>query len=168
MGEILSYSTEKHRWRARRIAAVAALVLALATIAYFAPTFWRRVRMLYWQHQCMIFSAPPDAVVCERKSPGVADSPRPSGFVDEPPGIPPSWMTHFRPRPSIGHGGGKDFIERAPACWLNFDAATGYKAEWLMMEDETVAFIHERTSKGGVSRLVVVAIELESMTGDGL
>jgi hypothetical protein len=106
-----------HRWLIG-----AALLVTLLSSAKWAPPAWRHAQLLYWQRQCMNYTAPADTVVAVRGK-SIPDR-------DQAP-IPDAWA---------------NFADLSPSRPLLGDVI--YAS----------VFLHSRTSAGGHTRLVHVAI----------
>ena len=61
----------RRRWRRALVAAVM-LVVLLAAALHWGPPLARQAKLLYWQRQCLRYTAPPDRVVVEEATGGVA------------------------------------------------------------------------------------------------
>jgi len=51
------------RARFRRCLALAGVALALLSSLWWGPPLWRNARAVYWQRQCIAYSAPANQVV---------------------------------------------------------------------------------------------------------
>src|SRR5438128_1583765 len=70
MSEALSYRvpvTGRCRWR-RLVVACALATVGIIAVCRWGSLGWRKVELLYWQRQCLLYSPPPD----QRLSPPVA------------------------------------------------------------------------------------------------
>src|SRR3954454_9414678 len=64
----LDYAPPKPHRRRRLVRGLALLLLAVAAVAVgwrWGPAAWRRAELLYWQRQCLAYTAPPAQVVYE-------------------------------------------------------------------------------------------------------
>jgi hypothetical protein len=64
-------AVRSRRWIYRAI--FACLLMGLSVAGWkWGPGWWRRAEILYWQHECLQFSLPPDTVVYEEGPAGAA------------------------------------------------------------------------------------------------
>lgn len=112
--------------RARRWMHVAGGLLLLAVVLWLTPRAVHRLRVTYWQKQCMTYTAPADQVVHETDPIEVARLLAP-------------------PTPYLGSiATGQAFL--IPAAYRNL----------VMSQSVGTAFLHERTSPQGERRLVAI------------
>lgn len=129
-------SSRRRRWARRASGAVVLILLAAAAVRY-GPAAYRRATVVYWQRQCMAYTAGPETVVYERAEDSLPtlfwrDA---SGTLDNSPD-----GRHAAPTCQI------------PACWSRLQAARGQSAA----DDGAIVFLHERRTPGGVRRLVAL------------
>ena len=117
-----------HRRRGRR-AMVALVTVALVIAGWrYGPPAYRQARTLYWQQQCLAFSLPPDQVVYEEDPAGMAALP-----------VGRDGYTRISPTPAVCH---------TPPCYTGFTGGSEPPG--------AVVFMHERVTKAGQRRLVVI------------
>ena len=115
------------------------LIAALSTSFKWGPPAWDRVKLLYWQHECLTYTDAADRVVLESKK-GVSDL----GII--PPTAPACLIELQKLLPATT----PTFSNMTGALPLN---SSSNKFESL---GEHVLFLHQRRSKNGKARLVVV------------
>jgi len=112
------------------------------------PPAWRQAKILYWQRQCMNYSAPPDQVVFD-------ESPTATALID-------SDLQYARlkllrdtyapePRKTVA-------AAFAPVCLKRFTSVIPsiYTPQLLPIPDGAVLFLHERTTTSGRKALVTI------------
>jgi hypothetical protein len=153
--------SKRRKWLGRGI------VLALAIVGTWAgwrwgPYAWKQGRILYWQHQCMTYTAGPEVVAYEEE-PGAAAKLLAGGseYVATPNG-------QWSPGGStiVGVASGTVFM---PSCWSHFATANGWQPSWnvgsiILTPTPVLAgagpvpwaiiFLHKRTSPSGHTRLI--------------
>jgi hypothetical protein len=142
--EPLEYApaVRSRRWIYRAVFASLLLGLSFAIVKW-GPGWWRRAEILYWQHECLQFSLPPDTVVYEED---------PTGAAALLAGNPKYHPYPFQRRssehaaPSAATAAALDVPD-----WNNLGIAKpGTKI------NPAVIFLHERISPAGHRRLVCV------------
>src|ERR1051325_9428616 len=66
----LDYAPAPSRWRrrwVRRTALAIFLLVVCSVILRFGRPVWTQVQVLYWQRQCLAYTAPPQIVVYEEE-----------------------------------------------------------------------------------------------------
>ena len=137
----LEYASPK-RGRRWKWVVLPFLLGVVATVGYLkGPGAWQRARLLYWQHRCMTYTAPPDQVVYEEAMAGPAadvNPPAAPGLVSSPnAGFLGLW-SHTRP----------------VSDWRAFSELRGT----IPSTTQAVLFLHERRTASGITRLVFVTI----------
>ena len=148
------YVEAPSRWRKRAGRIVFALVVvALAVCTWrWGPYLWRQSQLLYWQGQCLTFSAPVDQVVYEEEPAAAARLLLGSDFAPHV----------LNPRP--GYKIQPTTVQATvfcPQCW---------RALWTIVPppsasllgvgsggNRAIIFLHERISPAGHRRLVSVS-----------
>src|SRR5207253_10055925 len=98
------------------------------------PGFAKRAQLLYYQHQCLTYAAPPNEIVYDRHAETairlLADSAK---YIDEP-------------------SNPKAAVRKKPACLEQLDQrlAPGARAAGA------ITFLHQRRSRNGTPSLVIV------------
>jgi len=133
--EILAYRKPDPPRRRQRALILIGAVLLVIFLFNEVPSFLRRLQLLYWQHQCMTFSAPADAVVWQYSRDLRREPPMQRGYVDAPTIDP-------------------NAIGRTPLCMLKF---LGLTARFPAF-GYGVIFLHQRQSHSGLRRLVMVEV----------
>jgi hypothetical protein len=138
----------RRRWVLRGGVAVVLLALAVAAVRW-GPTYWAKARLLYWQRRCLTYHAPADLVVYEKNSP---DAARLAALGGEYANAAPSGPPGMAPFPPVA--------AHLPLCWKGFvqrgGAASSSRLRFWTTTNRAVLFLHERISKNGARRLVVV------------
>jgi hypothetical protein len=140
-----SAPSKRRRWLRRGILLVLVLGCTLAGWRW-GPYAWRQGRILYWQHQCMIYTAGPDVVAYEEEPQAAAKLlASGSGYVACP--FSRETAENSRVYLDITAAG------QAPTCWQEFlETGGGRITEYRLSHGcrETsplcVVFLHERTS----------------------
>jgi hypothetical protein len=154
----LEYAVASPRWK-RHIgrSILLATLLAMIVIGWrWGPYLWGRSKLLYFQRQCMNFTAPPDKVVYEEEPTAAAVL-----LQDKRYGI--YLLNH-----TLRNGGQSGFVKAAsfiPPCWQSFEAIALKSrplAKRAMSRRGTggtaaTIFLHERTSPAGHRRLISVS-----------
>ena len=120
------------RRRVRKYAIVATIIAVMIPIAWLAgPRAWRRVQIMYWQHQALNYSPPPDQIVLD----------------DDP-----SEVTRLlNQKHYLASADGKAaFLFAKP--WDRLYALWSPPGRW----PSPTLFVHERKNSRGERRLVVV------------
>jgi hypothetical protein len=128
--------------RRRRVIrrAIFAILLIVATAASirWGPPVWRRARLLHHQRQCLAYNASPDRVIfdshLEAAEELLTHAGGPDGFIPIPTGYP-------------------DAARAAPQCLIELEKDVGATIRPCPGEP---AFMHERISRSGIRRLVIV------------
>jgi hypothetical protein len=147
----LNYAPAPPRWR--RPVWRFALVAMVFAIGFFGWRWgaysWHQVQLLYWQHRCMTFTAPPDMVVYEEEPTAAAV------LLNRP-----DYFSSALRRQSGNNGPTSPSNAAAftPLCWnrlqvLNTGPKTGGSAN---SPGGATIFLHERISPAGHHRLVYV------------
>jgi hypothetical protein len=121
------------------------LALVVSVGVRFGPTVWRQTRILYWQRQCMNYTASPAMIVYEEEAAAAAklmaaDSQYANYYAY---GADPQIAAAFKPRCWANLG------SLVPNSWKIFGASFG----------GATIFLHERTSPAGHRRLVSVRLQ---------
>jgi hypothetical protein len=139
------------RRRAFRLAVIVLVGLAAGIAGWrWGPGAWQNARLLHWQRRCMTYAPPADLVVYE-EDPAAAEallSRRGGEYV------------HGRDGPSFS------CAMHQPSCLTEFARASGMGP----VSNGAVIFMHERTSRTGVRRLVIITAspaDVPSMTLTG-
>jgi hypothetical protein len=127
------------RKRVRRSLLIVIVLVLLLSAWSWGPRLWQRVRVAYWQHRCLVYTAPVDQVIYE-------EDPTSARMLLASPDCA---MTANNPQ----------FVARRPWPWREFPS-TGVGADG-------VAFLHERMTPSGQRRLVVVEVWLRWPVGTG-
>jgi hypothetical protein len=139
----------KRRKIARRLIVLLLLVAVAAPLLYWRKPIFRQARLLYWQRQCLRYTAPPDQVVYEENE--YKPSPllgRP-GYVGWPVSLPPNVGSPNGPLPPA--------IATLPAPPLaSFFTAGGFPPAYVAPPQGATVFLHERTGRTGRRQLVIV------------
>lgn len=147
----LQYAAAPSRWRrrARKILLATTLLITTCLLWRYGPYAWRQSQLLYWQHQCMNYSARPDTVVYEEDPHAAAAllrlSPEYAPFTlqrdsDYQKHLPPVQAAKFCPRCLT------KLLQRSNLPISQFLAQGGRL--------DAVIFLHELTSPCGHRRLV--------------
>ncbi|HTW94391.1 MAG TPA: hypothetical protein VMD30_06350 [Tepidisphaeraceae bacterium] len=127
----------RRRHKAFRIIAIIAIVIFLFNEV---PPFVDRLQLLYWQHECMVFTAPPNVVVWQSNNPLLPKPAMPPGYVD------PLYL-------------GGNNVARMPRCMVKFlEATQSLRPPFSVILPAGAIFIHERKSRSGLRRLVMVEV----------
>lgn len=128
----------------RRVMGLLLLAIVAGAAWWFHAPLWQRAKLLYYQRQCLNFTAPPEQVVYDENngtvSPligtaGYRGYPAAAAYLKVPrPPLPPT--VAVRPAPELG----------------NYTVLTNW---WPTLPVATV-FLHERRTKSGLVRLVAV------------
>jgi hypothetical protein len=169
--EPLEYApaVRSRRWVYRAV--FASLLLGLCFGGWkWGPTGWRRAEVLYWQHECLQFSLPPDAVVYEEDPAGVA-----ALLAGNPQYHPYPFKRrssqHAAPSPATAAALGVSDWDKLTAALPGFYSPpimqgprgyvfftpTALPGSPPPVIKPAVIFLHERTSPGGHRRLVCVS-----------
>jgi hypothetical protein len=138
----LEYSPRLSWHRRRKVRARILLISFVILVAGFtalAPKIWRRARILYYQHQCLVYSAPPDTVVYE------PDPTKAALQIQKHRGM-EYWGTHATPEYAIAAN---------PAC---LKMLTSLLPPPGVLPMSGVGFMHELRNHRGDRRLVIVSI----------
>ena len=122
-----------------RITLLLTIIIAAATSNRWAPPAWHRAQLLYWQRQCLNYAAPPDQIVFESDQ----------GFsiiLGPTASNPPKCLAKLQQfLPSSGASLSSNTTFALSTSGNTFTAAS-----------ERVSFIHQRRSRNGNVRLVVI------------
>ena len=142
----LNYGSAPPGWRkiVRRLSLALAFVTMAVCVWQWGPNAWRQARLLYWQRQCMTFSAPADMVVYEEEPGAVARLLHVPAYT---PYVPPS----FSQSASTAQAAAFE-----PSCWTTLNSVLPPLMRAYVRGYGIGAFIflHERISPGGHRRLV--------------
>ena len=148
----LDYAPAPPRWRKRaRYILLALILLAAGFCAWrWGPYAWKQSHLLYWQRQCLNFSASPDTVVYEEE-PAAAILLRRSDYSPHVTVRREDFDTDF----NIVQVKAAAFY---PRCWRRLDTfATLPTVPFFPSDgDGAIIFLHERVSSAGHRRLVCV------------
>jgi hypothetical protein len=123
--------------RALRIASLFILLASAATSPRWVPPAWHRAQLIYHQRQCLNYSAPPDQIVYDSDHPG-------SGGAFE---FPVCLKNFEKMVPMAGPSTG-------PLGWQSVSGRAFSNTPYI-------SFLHQRKSKGGTVRLVVMGDPVE-------
>jgi hypothetical protein len=162
-------AVRNRRWIYRAIFASLLLGLSLA-IWKWGPAWWRRAEILYWQHECLQFSLPPDTVVYQEDPAGAAAllagnpnyHPYPFQRRSGPQAAPTRAtaaafeVSDWNKLTAVLPGFYSPPIMQGPPGYVLFTPTTlpGSPAPLIK---PAVIFLHERISPGGNRRLVCVS-----------
>jgi hypothetical protein len=147
----LNYAPAPPRWR-RPVWRFALLMMVLAV--GFCGWRWRayawdQAQVLYWQHRCMTFTAPPDMVVYEEEPTAAAV------LLNRP-----DYFSRRLRRPSGTNGSPATSIAASftPLCWNRLQTLNPIPMTHVLDKSigQPTAFLHERISPAGHHRLVCV------------
>jgi hypothetical protein len=139
----------KRRKLVRRLLVLLLLIAVVTPLLYHRKPLTQRGHLLYWQRKCLIYTAPADQVVYEE------DGYNPSPLLNRP-GY-SGW-----PVPPAANAGSTRWpipptIATLPAPPLApYFTAGGLPPGWVAAPKGATAFLHERTSKTGHRRLVMI------------
>lgn len=126
----------------------AALLLGLSLVAWkWGPAGWRRAEVFYWQHQCLQFSLPPDAVVYEE------DPAKAAALLA---GSPKYHVYSFQRRASMQAAPSPATAAALGVSGWDKLAAVVLPRSYSPFINPAVIFLHERISPAGHRRLVCV------------
>jgi hypothetical protein len=145
----LGYAPKPAMYRRRGVRRVVLGVVVLGVAV--ACWWWRepvlaRGRVVYWQHRCLTFEAPAERVVYEEEAGAAARLIGQGGYVD----VRSNWSV------GTGPAAAKPVAGYRPDAVTRFTAVAGWPAGTVR---GAVVFAHERTSRTGVRRLVVVEMD---------
>ena len=126
--------------RVIRIAVLVTLLVAAATSYRWTPPARQRAQLLYWQRQCLNYSRSPDRIVYDSEHP-------PADFAAE---FPRCLIKFEQMVPNSGPSVG-------PLGWQSVSTR-------VVSNTPYISFLHERKSKGGTVRLVVIGEPVEGVT----
>jgi len=141
----LAYAAPPSRWRRRRLRLFLLALLLLLTVAglwrWRGPWAREQAKLLYWQRQCLKYS-PPDGQVVWEPDPAAA-----AKLLADPP--------HYF-RPNLDAPSKVKAAYKPPAAWASF--ATRVESDGLGLDAKEVPllYLHERRTRSGLRRLVVV------------
>jgi hypothetical protein len=122
-------SVTRRRWFRRAVVGLFIASVAMSAV-WWAPPAWNRARLLYVQRQCMRYAAPDGQLICAEPLPYGGQTPPFTVAATDP-----NCFSEF-----VGRGWG----------------AAGTPIRVRAIVQGPVLFLHERRSKSGVRRLVVV------------
>lgn len=131
----------RRRWVQRWLVRAAGLAVALSACRW-GPSLWWSVRVHYWQHQCLTYTAAPNQVIYEdhMSSPVVF------------------WGDgHTSNRPTV-HNHGSAVAARTVTCWDRLNLLT----TGTTYATDGVVFLHSRQDGAGNERLVVVRFAMRA------
>jgi hypothetical protein len=139
---------KRRKWLWRTLALILGICVGLASVRW-GPQFVRTAKVLYWQRQCLNYSAPADRVVYE-EDPDAAEKLMTSGSREYFP-IP---LHRVSDKPTTA-------ASFEPSCWLALRPRVTMFPAMLYAPPSSpltppVLFLHELTSAGGSRRLVCV------------
>lgn len=148
---------QHRKWFRRWASVIIVAVLSAAAIWHWHEPTWNDAQFLYWQHQCLTYSAPRDQVVTmfdtsdamaafSKKCPAyvLKDDCQPGSLVD---GI------NFLRLQSRAWNGYSNFVDSSATSARSASGAPPWPKPTL---GSTIAFTHERTGADGQKRLVIV------------
>ena len=133
-------ATRRSRWRHARRATLCLGLVALGASAYlWAPDAWRRIQILHYQRKCLRYIERPDFVTYE------PDAERAAVLLNQGSRY---WGKEYDPK--VAHADEPDCLQRLNRLLPPPGASTG----------AGVSFMHQRRSKSGERRLVIVPAQL--------
>lgn len=141
---------KRRKWLHRSVALIILLVIGAASWRW-GGVAWHQARLLYWQRQCLRYTAPADQIVYE-EDPTIAAKLLAGD---------PQYSPYPLKRGSLtGPATGSPINAAAfvPACWPRFESANNVATTMIQWGRAygAVAFLHERVSASGHRRLVCV------------
>jgi len=134
----------RRRRRMRRVMGVLLLAIFAGAAWWFHAPLWRHAKLLYYQRQCLNYTAPPEQVVYDENTGTVSPLIGTAGYQAVPEALGYRNMRSGKVIPKVAV---------RPAQELeNYTTATG----WLMRPQPATVFLHERRTKSGLVRLVAV------------
>ena len=138
----------KRRKVIRRLVLLLLLLSVAAPAVYHRKRIWHQGRVLYWQHKCLTYTAPVDQVVYDEDDYNISPLLKRAGYRGWPVPHPPNAGAPVAPLPPA--------IATFAAPPLAPFIQTGVLPGWLAPPAGATVFLHERTSKTGHRRLVLI------------
>jgi hypothetical protein len=131
-----------HRRRRFRLGLLVVVLLGLAVAGWrWGPAGWKHAQLLYWQRQCLAYAAPGEQVVYDN------DPDRAAGLLQQP------------GYENVAAAGAPPIAAYMPRCWaetMRIGGVPVVNTGFGPGGPGATLFLHERTSKSGVRRLVAV------------
>jgi hypothetical protein len=129
---------------------VVLLLIAVAVpLLYYRKSIAQRGRLLYWQRKCLRYTAAPDQVVYEEDQYKPSPLLKRPGYDGWPVPLPPNAGAPNRPLPRA-----VATLSAPPVA--PYLTAAGLPPVWLVPPRGATVFLHERISKSGHRRLVLI------------
>jgi hypothetical protein len=137
----------RRKWLRRSISLFLFLGIGAASWRWGGAA-WHQARLLYWQRQCLRYTAPADQIVYDEDPINAAKLLAGDSQYG-------AYALKRRSGPTPVTGSSVNAAARVPDCWLRFGSITATTPKWGR-GNGAVTFLHERVSRSGHRRLVCV------------